>query len=81
MARRTEYTDGDWAAHAKGVEQAGSGRILRVPPHLTAAEQFAFRDGYHSTREDKVNLPVAQELRSMLGGAQFGKLMQRLVRA
>ena len=43
--------------------------------------ESAFREGYHSRKEDMLNSTVAKELRHMLGGVSFGEVMQQLVRA
>jgi hypothetical protein len=81
MARRSRYTDAEWAAHSKGCDLASAGRSLRVPKHLTANQVSAFRDGYQSRKEDMLNSAVATELRHILGGVSFGEVMQQLVRA
>ncbi len=81
MAHRARYTDNEWAAHSRGADLASAGRSLRVPKRLTATQESAFREGYHSRKEDMLNSTVAKELRHMLGGVSFGEVMQQLVRA
>jgi len=78
MGRKTQYSQLQWEAFARGENLAETRRPMRVPIGLTAFEQNAFREGYHTRCEDIKNRPVVDEIKRMVSPLPIKRLFLSL---